>query len=207
MAYRLQYSGASVLYLPDAALRLEPGQTITVPAITPQMGQVASRGVLAITDLTPPSAPRAMVAPAAVPTPVPLAAPVQSASTRPRHRNAAAVLPPRLLARVQQVVTGYYISSFRRVSPPQRRGGSRWGRSSNTVPPRRRWPRRWGSVVGRSIASSATWRWPIHRRRRLRPYRPPSWPRCNGMSQAGSMYRRSPPLCADTSHAWPCGMR
>lgn len=109
MAYRLQYSGASVLYLPDAALRLEPGQTVTVPAITPQMGQVALRGVLAITDLTPPPALRAVVAPAAMPTPVPPAAPVQSAPTRPRHRNAAAVLPPRLLARVQQVVTGYII--------------------------------------------------------------------------------------------------
>ena len=137
-------------------------------------GQVASRGVLAITDLTPRSAPRAMVAPAAVPTPVPLAAPVQSASTRPRHRNAAAVLPPRLLARVQQVVTGYYIASFPRITAAETRR-QQVGRSSDTVPPADD-GRDAGDQSSADLASSATWRWPIHRPRRLRPYRPPPGP-------------------------------
>jgi hypothetical protein len=109
MAYRLQYCGVSVLHLPDAGLRLEPGQTVTVPALTPQMGDIASLGLLAITDLTPPPAPRAVVPPAVAPTPVPPAASGRSASTRPRHRHAATVLPPRLLARVQRVVTGYVV--------------------------------------------------------------------------------------------------
>jgi len=109
MPFRLQHIGASILYLSGAGLRLEPGQTVTVPVVTPQMAQLAARGVLAITDLTPPSAPRAVVAPAAVPTPVPPAASEMSAPTRPRHRHAATVLPPRLLARVQRVVTGYVV--------------------------------------------------------------------------------------------------
>lgn len=43
---------------------------VTVPAITPQMGEVASQGLLAITDLTPPPAPRAGVAPAVIATTV-----------------------------------------------------------------------------------------------------------------------------------------
>jgi hypothetical protein len=34
MAYRLQHCGASVLYRPDANLRLEPGQTVSVSALT-----------------------------------------------------------------------------------------------------------------------------------------------------------------------------
>ena len=109
MAYRLQHCGASVLYLPDANLRLEPGQTVTVPALTPQMGDVASLGLLVITDLTPPSPPCAGVAPVAVPTPVPPTASGPSAPPRRRHPNAATVLPPRLLARVQRVVTGYVV--------------------------------------------------------------------------------------------------
>ena len=109
MPFRLQHIGASILYLSGAGLRLEPGQTVTVPVVTPQMAHLAARGFLAITDLTPPSQPRAVVAPAAVPTPVPPAASGPSAPTRPRHRNAATVLPPRLLARVQRVVTGYVV--------------------------------------------------------------------------------------------------
>jgi len=96
----LQHCGASVLYLPDANLRLEPGQTVTVSALTPQMGAVASQGLLTITDLTPPPAPCAGVAPAAVPTPVPPAASERSAPSQSRHRHAATVLPPHLLARV-----------------------------------------------------------------------------------------------------------
>jgi hypothetical protein len=37
MPYRLQHCGASVLYLPDAGLRLAPGQTVTVSAIMLQI--------------------------------------------------------------------------------------------------------------------------------------------------------------------------
>jgi hypothetical protein len=109
MAYRLQYCGVSVLHIPDANLRSEPGQTVTVPALTPQMGAVASQGLLTITDLTPPPAPRVGIAPADVPMPESSAVSGRSAPTRPRHPNAATVLPPRLLARVQRVVTGYVV--------------------------------------------------------------------------------------------------
>ena len=109
MPFRLQHIGASILYLSGAGIRLEPGQTVTVPVVTPQMAQLVARGFLAITDLTPPSPPGAVIAPAAVSTPVPSAESGPSAPTRPRHQNAATVLPPRLLARVQRVVTGYVV--------------------------------------------------------------------------------------------------
>jgi hypothetical protein len=92
-----------------------------VPTITPQVGDVASLGLLAITDLTPPPAPRAGAAPADVPTPVPPAVSEQLAPTRPRHPNAATVLPPRLLARVQRVVTGYVVIPPRLTAAATRR--------------------------------------------------------------------------------------
>jgi len=44
-----------------------------------------------------------------------------SAPTRPRHRNAATVLPPRLLARVQRVVTGYVVIPPRVLATATRR--------------------------------------------------------------------------------------
>jgi DNA-binding CsgD family transcriptional regulator len=121
MAYRLQYCGVSVLHLPDANLRLEPGQMVTVPALTPQMGDVASQGLLTITDLTPPPAPCAGVAPAAAPPPVPPAAPERTGPPRRRHPNAATVLPPRLLARVQRVVIGYVVIPPRLTAAASRR--------------------------------------------------------------------------------------
>lgn len=111
MPFRLQHIGASILHITDADLRLEPGQAVTVPVVTPQMAQLAARGYLTITDLASPASQGVGTAPEATPTPVPSASSMVSSSAPPprRHRNAAAVLPPRLLARVQRVVTGYMV--------------------------------------------------------------------------------------------------
>jgi len=56
MAYILRNLRPSVVFVPDAALRLAPGDTVTVRALTPQL-----RGLLtarALEVVTPPPAPR-----------------------------------------------------------------------------------------------------------------------------------------------------
>lgn len=116
MSHRIQSLGLSILHIPDAGLRLEPGQQVTVPTLTPQLTHLVARGRVALLALPPASPSLALAAPEDGPPPLPPAVspapPVASAtapapSRHPGHRNAATVLPPRLLARVQRVVTGY----------------------------------------------------------------------------------------------------
>jgi hypothetical protein len=87
------------LHIPDAGLRLEPGETVTVAALSPQLVQLSALGLVAITAPSP--------TPAPLPPAVPPALPPAPPPSRTGHRNAAEVLPPRLLARVQRVITGY----------------------------------------------------------------------------------------------------
>lgn len=100
MPYSVRNQRPSPLHIPDAGLRLEPGETVTVAALSPQLIQLSALGLVAITAPSPPPAPVPL--PSAVPPALPPAPP-----SRTGHRNAAEVLPPRLLARVQRVVTGY----------------------------------------------------------------------------------------------------
>lgn len=109
MLYIVRNQRPSPLHIPDAGLRLEPGETVTVAALSPQLVQLSALGLVAITasSPTPPPAPVPLaVAPAPLPSAVPPALPPAPPS-RTGHRNAAEVLPPRLLARVQRVITGY----------------------------------------------------------------------------------------------------
>jgi len=64
MGYILRNLRPSVVFIPDAALRLEPGQTVTVRALTPQLRGLLAARALAV--VTPPPAPR----PSQPPTPV-----------------------------------------------------------------------------------------------------------------------------------------
>lgn len=103
MSYNLRNQRPSTLHIPDARLRLGPGQRVTVAALSPQLTHLVAIGALVMEP--------AVLEPR--PTPVPLEVPVVpveqtvTRQTEPDHRNAAAVLPPRLLARVQRVITGY----------------------------------------------------------------------------------------------------
>ena len=64
MAYILRNLRRTVVFVPDAALRLAPGETVTVRALTPQVRGVLAAGVLEV--VAPPPALR----PPAQPTPV-----------------------------------------------------------------------------------------------------------------------------------------
>jgi len=105
MPYIVRNQRPSPLHIPDAGLRLEPGETVTVTALSPQLAQMSALGIVAITSTALAPVPLA-VAPAPLPPATPPALPPAPPS-RSGHRNAAEVLPPRLLARVQCVVTGY----------------------------------------------------------------------------------------------------
>ena len=51
MPYKLGNRRPSVLHIPDAGLRLEPGGTTTVPTLTPQLqGLLAMQAVEIVTD-------------------------------------------------------------------------------------------------------------------------------------------------------------
>jgi len=86
-----------------------------VPTLTPQLTHLVARGLVALLVPPPPVSPVSVVplgiTHAPEPPPVLPASPVASATepapSRVAHRNATAVLPPRLLARVQRIVTGY----------------------------------------------------------------------------------------------------
>lgn len=112
MPYHLRNSRPSPLHIPDAGLRLEPGQQVIVASLTPQLTSLLAIGALALVS-TP-------LAPVPPEMPVTSADPTAMRQTRSGHRNAAEVLPPRLLARVQRVVTGYVT-----IPPPVTRADQR----------------------------------------------------------------------------------
>jgi hypothetical protein len=100
-----------VLHIPDVGLRLEPGQRATVATLSPQVEQLLAIRALVLEppESAPMPAPAPSPAPSATPAPSPAPTAVPAATRRipAAHRNAATVLPPQLLARVQRVVTGY----------------------------------------------------------------------------------------------------
>jgi hypothetical protein len=64
MHYTIRNSRPSVLHIPDAALRLEPGQTVGVTALSPQMEMLVGAGALevVVSQATPPTAPEPLPA-------------------------------------------------------------------------------------------------------------------------------------------------
>ncbi|MHB9023071.1 MAG: helix-turn-helix domain-containing protein [Armatimonadota bacterium] len=103
MPYNVRNTRPSVVHIPDVGLRIDPGQRVTVTVLSPQLTHLVAFGALVVEPAAP--EPRPKPAPPEVPAP-----PVEQTAMRQipsGHRNAAAVLPQRLLARVQRVVTGY----------------------------------------------------------------------------------------------------